>query len=194
MQDPKSGTILNSLAEGVITVDKEFRITFINDAASLMTGFHQDEVIGKICKNVFKSDYCSENCPIARILKFGKSIFDYDSQIECKDSFPIPIRLNAALLKDENDNPSGGVITFRDISILKKIEGILNDESNFHGMISNSKNMKEIFTLVEQISDSDAPVLITGETGTGKELIANAIQKLSRRDKNKYVKVNAQKL
>lgn len=190
MEEQKTDTILNSLAEGVITVDKEFKITFINEAASLMTGFQKDEVIGKICKNVFKSEYCSENCPIARILKFGKSIFDYDSQIECKNSTPIPIRLNAALLKDEKDNPAGGVITFRDLSILKKIEGMLKQESNFHGMISNSKSMKEIFTLIEQISDSDAPVLITGETGTGKELIANAIQTLSKRSKNKYVKVN----
>ncbi len=190
MQDPKTDMILNSLAEGVITVDKEFMITFINEAAEKITGFRKNEVIGKICKNVLKPEYCPENCPIARILKFGKSIFDYDSQIECKDSPPIPIRLNAALLKDENDNPSGGVITFRDISILKKIEGLLHEESNFHGLISNSKSMKKIFTLVEQIADSDAPVLITGETGTGKELVANAIQALSKRNKNKYIKVN----
>lgn len=190
MVEQKTGTILNSLAEGVITVDKEFKITFINEAASQMTGFQKDEVIGKVCKNVFKSEYCSENCPIARILKFGKSIFDFDSQIECKNSIPIPIRLNAALLRDESDNPAGGVITFRDLSVLKKIEGMLKQESNFHGMVSNSKSMKEIFTLIEQISDSDAPVLITGETGTGKELVANAIQELSKRNKNKYVKVN----
>lgn len=190
MERQKTETILDSLAEGVITVDKEFKITFINDAASSMTGFQKDEVIGKVCKNVFKSDYCAENCPIARILKFGRSIFDFDSQIECKNSIPIPIRLNAALLKDENDNPAGGVITFRDLSILKKIENILKPESSFQGMISNSKSMKDIFTLIEQISDSDAPVLITGETGTGKELIANAIQNLSKRNKNKFVKIN----
>lgn len=190
MVEQKTDTILNSLAEGVITVDKEFRITFINEAASKMTGFQKDEVIGKICKNVFKSEYCSENCPIARILRFGKSIFDFDSQIECKNSISIPIRLNAALLKDESDNPAGGVITFRDLSVLKKIEGMLKQESNFHGIVSNSKSMKEIFTLIEQISDSDAPVLITGETGTGKELVANAIQALSKRNKKKYVKVN----
>jgi PAS domain S-box-containing protein len=190
MAEQKTDIILNSLAEGVITVDKEFRITFINEAASLMTGFEKDEVIGKICKNVFKSEFCAENCPIVRILRFGKSIFDYDSQIECKGSNPIPIRLNAALLKDESDNPSGGVITFRDLSIIKKIEIMLKDESNFHGMISNSKSMREIFALIEQIANSDAPVLITGETGTGKELIANAIQTISKRKKNKYVKVN----
>lgn len=190
MEEQKTETILNSLAEGVITVDKEFKITFINEAASMMTGFHKNEVIGKICKSVFKSDYCLENCPIARILKSGKSVFDFDSQIECKNAKPIPIRLNAAVLKDESDNPGGGVITFRDLSEIRKIEALLKEGSNFQGIISNSKSMKEIFTLIEQISDSDAPVLITGETGTGKELIANAIQKLSRRKDKKYVKVN----
>lgn len=190
MEEQKANTILNSLAEGVITLDKEFRITFINDVASEITGFNKDEVIGKICKNIFKSDSCLDNCPIARILNYGKSIFDYDHQIECKNSEPIPIRLNAALLKDEYNNPAGGVITFRDISMLIKIENMLKDSSNFQGMISNSKSMKEIFLLIEQISDSDAPVLITGETGTGKELIANAIKNLSGRNKNKFVKVN----
>jgi PAS domain S-box-containing protein len=190
MEEQKTDTILNSLAEGVITLDKEFRITFINEAASEITGFNKEEVIGKICKNIFKSDSCIDNCPIAKILNYGKSVFDYDSQIECKNSNPIPIRLNAALLKDEYNNPSGGVITFRDISMLKKIESMLKDSSNFQGMISNSKSMKEIFLLIEQISDSDAPVLITGETGTGKELIANAIKNLNRRNKNKFVKVN----
>lgn len=190
MEKQKTETILNSLAEGVITVDKEFKITFINEAASNITGFHKDEVIGKICKSVFKSDFCLDKCPIAKILRSGKSIFDFDSQIECKNSKPIPIRLNAALLKDDQDNPGGGVITFRDLSILKKIEGLLKQESNFYGMISNSKSMTEIFTLIEQISDSDAPVLITGETGTGKELVANAIKNLSKRKNKSYVKVN----
>jgi PAS domain S-box-containing protein len=190
MEEQRNDTILDSLAEGVITVDKEFRITFINEAASLMTGFERNEVIGKICKNVFKSDDCVDNCPVARILKFGRSIFDYDSHIECKSSIPIPIRLNAALLKDNLDRPAGGVITFRDMSIFNKIELELNDKFTFQKMISNNKSMKEIFSLIEEISNSDAPVLITGETGTGKELVANAIQSLSKRNQKKYIKVN----
>ena len=77
------------------------------------------KLLAKFVKMYLSPNTCSENCPGARILKFGKSIFDYDSQIECKNSIPIPIRLNAALLKDESDNPAGGVITFRDLSSKK---------------------------------------------------------------------------
>lgn len=58
------------------------------------------------------------------------------------------------------------------------------------GMIGSSKEMQEIFRLIEEISDSDVPVFIHGETGTGKELVANAIQKLSKRKDKNFVKVN----
>ncbi len=190
MKDQDTNTILNSLAEGVITVDKEFRITFINQAAAKITGFTQDEVIGKICKNVFHSEFCTDNCPILRVLKTNQSIFDLDIEIECKDDQPKPVRINVAVLKDDNQIPVGAVITLRDISLLKKYEILLNQDNSFHGIISKSKQMLEIFSLIEQISETDAPVLITGETGTGKELIADAIQKLSRRKNEKYIKID----
>lgn len=189
-QDQNTYTILNSLAEGVITVDKEFKITFINQAAAKITGFTQNEVIGKICKNVFRSEFCMDNCPILNVLKTNKSVFDLETEIECKNDFPRPVRINAAVLMDDNQSPVGAVITLRDISLLKKYEILLNQDNSFHGILSKSKQMREIFTLIEQISETDAPVLITGETGTGKELIADAIQKLSKRKNEKYIKVN----
>jgi len=188
--DSRTDVILNSIAEGVITVDKEFKITFINEAAEKITGFKKDEVIGQFCKNVFKSEFCLSNCPIAQILRNGKSVFDLDTFINCSNSEVLPIRINAAVLKDENNIPTGGVITFRDISLFKQVEDIIKAESQFHGMIGKNKAMKEIYQLVMEISDSDAHVLIMGETGTGKELIANAIQATSKRKKENFVKIN----
>lgn len=188
--DSRTDVILNSIAEGVITVDKEFKITFINVAAEKLTGFKRDEVIGQFCKGVFKSEFCFSNCPIAQVLKNDKSVFDLDTFINCSNSQPIPIRLNAAVLKDENDIPTGGVITFRDISLFKQVEDMIKAESQFHGIVGKNKTMKEIYQLVMEISDSDAHVLIMGETGTGKELIANAIQATSKRKKENFVKIN----
>src|SRR3990167_2989965 len=95
--DSRTDVILNSIAEGVITVDKEFKITFINVAAEKLTGFKRDEVIGQFCKGVFKSEFCFSNCPIAQVLKNDKSVFDLDTFINCSNSQPIPIRLNAAV-------------------------------------------------------------------------------------------------
>ncbi len=188
--DSKTDIILNSLAEGVITVDKEFKITFINGAAEKLTGFSKEQVIGQFCKNVFKSEFCLSNCPIAQVLKNGKSIFDLDTSINCVNTQSIRIRLNAAILKDENEIPTGGVITFRDISLFKQVEDIIKAESQFHGLIGKNKAMKEIYQLIMEIADSDAHVLILGETGTGKELIANAVQATSKRKKESFVKIN----
>ncbi|NWF90988.1 MAG: sigma 54-interacting transcriptional regulator [Ignavibacteriaceae bacterium] len=188
--DSRTDVILNSIAEGVITVDKEFKITFINEAAEKLTGFKREQVIGQFCKGVFKSEFCLSNCPIAQVLKNGNSIFDLDTSINCVNTQSIPIRLNAAVLKDENNIPTGGVITFRDISLFKQVEDIIKAESQFHGIVGKNKAMKEIYQLIMEISDSDAHVLITGETGTGKELIANAIQATSKRKNEKFVKIN----
>jgi PAS domain S-box-containing protein len=188
--DSRTDVILNSIAEGVITVDKEFKITFINEAAEKLTGFRKDQVIGQFCKGVFQSDFCLSNCPIAQVLKNGKSIFDLDTSIRCSNSEVIPIRLNAAVLKDENNIPTGGVITFRDISLFKQVEDIIKAESQYHGMVGKNKLLKEIYELIMEISDSDAHVLITGETGTGKELVANAIQATSKRKAQNFVKIN----
>jgi PAS domain S-box-containing protein len=188
--DSRTDVILNSIAEGVITVDKEFKITFINAAAEQMTGFKKDDVIGKFCKGVFKSEFCFSNCPIAQVLKNGKSVFDLDTFINCSNLQVLPIRLNAAVLKDENGVPTGGVITFRDISLFKQVEEMIKAESQFHGIVGKNKAMKEIYQLIMEIADSDAHVLITGETGTGKELVANAIQAASKRNKENFVKIN----
>ena len=182
--------ILDSLAEAVVTVDKDFKITFINEAAERITGFKKEKLIGKFCKNYFDSKFCEFNCPIVYVLKTGKNIYDRETEINCNEKQNIPIKLNAAVLKDDNNQPIGGVISFRDISAIKEIDGFLKTESNFHGIVGKNKKLKNIFNLIEEISDTDAPVLICGETGTGKELIANAVQTVSQRKNKNYVKVN----
>lgn len=188
--EKKIFAILNSMAEGVITVDKEFKITFINEAAESITGFKGSIVKGNYCKNIFNSDFCFSNCPIANVLENGKNVYDVDTKIRCNNKEPKYIRLNAAILKDENNSPIGGVISFRDLTELKKVENLISCDSQFMGMIGMTKEMREIFRLVEDISYSDASVFIQGETGTGKELIANAIQSLGKRKDKQFVKVN----
>jgi len=190
LNNNKNNVILNSLAEGVITVDKDFKITFFNEAAEKITGFEKEKVIGNYCKNIFKSDFCFTNCPIANVLQNGKNVYDVDTSIQCNNSEPVSVRLNAAILKDEDNYPIGGVISFRDVTILKKVESILSSDNLFMGMIGTTKEMQEIFRLIEEIAASDVPVFIHGETGTGKELIANAIQTLSKRKSKNFVKVN----
>ncbi len=182
--------ILESIGEGVFTVDKNFKINFFNKAAEKITGYSRDEVNGRFCKHVFKSELCFTDCPIGIALKSKKTIYDFESDICTKSGDQKPIRMNSAVLYNENGDPTGGIITFRDISELAVLKKNLEKDTQFHGIIGHSKAMREIFELIREISDSDAPVFIHGESGTGKEMIVNAIQATSRRCNQPFIKVN----
>jgi len=182
--------ILDSIGEGVFTVDKDFRIKFFNKSAERITGKTRDEVIGHFCKHIFRSNVCFTDCPITLVLKTKKNIFDFESKIQCKTGSMKPIKLSASVLYNENDEPTGGIVSFRDLTEFETIGLNLQSESQFNGIIGHSKQMKDIFQLIEEIAETDAPVFVHGESGTGKELVANAIQKLSTRNQHPYIKIN----
>lgn len=182
--------ILDSLGEGVFTVDKNFQINFFNKAAERITGLNGKEVTGKFCKHIFKSEVCFSDCPIAQVLKSRKIIYDFESCIKTAENTSKQIKLNAAVLYNNDGEPAGGVISFRDLSSAEVLTKDIEKEINFYGIIGKSKQMKDIFSLIEEISDSDASVFIQGASGTGKELIANAIQKTSRRNNKPFIKIN----
>lgn len=188
--DKLKDRILESIAEGVFTVDKDFKINFFNRAAENITGQKQEEVLGQFCKNVLKSKVCAYDCPISTVLIKKKNLYDFGTTIVGKEGNKIPIKLNASVLYNETGEPSGGIISFRDMSELEKISFSMKKKDRFFGIVGGSKKMKEIFTLIEEVGPTDAPVLIQGESGTGKELIANAVQKISSRKNAPYVKIN----
>ena len=182
--------ILDSLGEGVITVDKDFRVTFFNRAAEIITGYKRDEVAGRLCKLVFDCELCETKCPIGLVLETNQNIYDFSSNILLKDGSRKSIKLNAAILKNGDGIPTGGVISFRDLSEIEAIKEDRKSMTTFYGIIGHSKAMQQIFELIKEISESDAAVLVQGESGTGKEMIANAIQATSRRKGKPFVKVN----
>lgn len=190
INDNLKDRILDSIAEGVFTVDKDFKINFFNKAAEKITGQKREEVIGKFCKHVFKSPVCMSDCPIALVLRSKSNLYDYESKITCVSGEMKPIKLNSAVLYDENNFALGGIVTFREIKENQILTSDFESEFIFHGIIGHSKLMKEIFDLISEIATSDAPVFIHGESGTGKELIANAIQKLSNRKEKPFIKIN----
>lgn len=181
--------ILDALPEGVYVVDKEFHIVYVNKAASDITGISNKDVVGKICRSFCKSERCEIGCPITEVLRTNKNILGMESTLQASDGSIIPIILNASLLKDEDDDPIGGIISFRKNS-KTGFEEYVHRHPNFYGIIGKSKPMLSIFKLIEHIAVSDATVLLLGETGTGKEMVADAIQQTSRRRDQPYIKVN----
>lgn len=190
LQETITQDILDSISEGVFTVDKNFKITFFNRAAERITGFAREEVLGKFCKYVCDSGTCSDQCSIARVLKTGEKVTNRDSAIRSKNNGAIPVRVNSSVLFNNENDPVGGVISFRDMSEFEAITSRLMRESQYHGIVGHSKAMQDIFQLIEEISDADASVLILGESGTGKEIIADAIRESSQRKDKPFIKVN----
>lgn len=182
--------ILDSLAEGVFVVDKEFKLIFVNKAAEKLLGRKSDDFLGSVCKSFCDSDQCQISCPIAEVLVTGKKVYDLEASYQTSDGKSLPVKVNASVLEDDENNPIGGIVSFRDDSVNKSIEKLIGSDSHFNGIVGRSKQMIEVFTTIKEIAESEATVLISGETGTGKELVANALHATSIRSHKPFVKVN----
>src|SRR6266540_1316061 len=174
-------TILDSINEGVVTLDTNMVITAINRAAIKITGYSREEAIGKKCSEFFRSSLCAPVCPVREVLETGEPADDLDAEIVNKDGAKVPISACACVLQNEKGKIVGAVKTFRDLTLITELRKELQAKYCYHGLVSRNPAMQAIFETLPDIAASDATVLIQGESGTGKELVAQAIHDLSRR-------------
>jgi PAS domain S-box-containing protein len=182
--------ILDSIADGVFTVDSDWNITSFNRAAENITGIKKSEAIGRKCWEVFRASICESLCSLRHTVETGNPIVNQSIFIVNSRGERVPISISTALLKDKKGKVIGGVETFRDLSLLEALRKELSGKHSFHDIISKDKEMRRLFGILEQISDSDTTVLLEGESGTGKELFAKAIHSLSKRAKGPMVTIN----
>ncbi|MEA2014960.1 MAG: sigma 54-interacting transcriptional regulator [Thermodesulfobacteriota bacterium] len=182
--------ILDSITDGVFTVDHEWRITSFNRAAEEITGVPREDAIGQLCKDVLKADICEGNCALRQTLETGETIRDKIVNIINAGGEQTPISISSALLKDEDGKIIGAVETFRDISLVEKLRRKIEQKYTFQDIISKNHRMYELFDILPDVADSLSTVLIEGESGTGKELFARAIHNLSPRKNKQLVTVN----
>lgn len=190
-RDPRwTSLILDSIGDGVFTVDREGRITSFNRAAEEITGFSRQEAIGQYCHEIFRANICFEDCPLRRTAQTQERIVNLEVTILSKDNREIPISISTAQLIDERGRVIGAVETFRDLSLIRQLQKEVSGRYRFEDIVSRSKTFSRIFQVLPDIAQSDSTVLICGESGTGKELFASAIHNLSKRRKGPFVKVN----
>jgi len=182
-------TIVESISDGVFTVDFEKRITFFNRAAELITGFKAEEAIGQYCFDIFRADICQAKCPIDAAIA-GHPQISVHADIIDKPGEQKPVCINSALLKGPQGEILGGVETFRDLSELERLRRELSRSFTTEDIVGNHPKMRELMSLLPDIAESDSPVLIEGPTGSGKELFARAIHNLSPRKDHPFIAVN----
>jgi PAS domain S-box-containing protein len=182
--------ILNSIADGVFTTDKEGKITFINKAAEEITGFSSREALGHYCFDIFRADICQTRCALKETLKTKKDLTNLPVTILNKKGKRVPINISTAVLKNERGQIIGGVETFRDLSAIEELKKELSQKYTLGDITSKNYLIHKIFNILPDIAESDSTVLIQGASGTGKELFAKAIHNLSRRKTKPFIKVN----
>ena len=191
--------IIENMVDGLFTVDTSRFITSWNKAAENILGFKKEEVLGKKC-DFFNSPTCMGGilnnngvCPLfseKKIVRKRCVVTDKNG----KDKYLLK---NAQLLKDNNGNVIGGVESIVDITELVEREreiDLLKQEikgrQSFHQIVGNHYTMQNIYSLIDLAKDSDASILINGETGTGKELVARTIHYTGHRKNKPFVKVD----
>ncbi len=188
--DNVTDIILESISDGVFTVDPEWRIMSFNLAAEKITGISRDEAIGSFCWDVFRANMCEGSCALKRTMNEGKPLVSSSTYIINSEKKRIPIMVSTSVLKNEKGTIIGGVETFRDMSVIEELRKELDSRFQSGDMVSSSLSMKRIFDLIPHVAESDSTVLIQGETGTGKEILAKAIHSASSRKNRPFVAIN----
>ncbi|MGD9018123.1 MAG: sigma 54-interacting transcriptional regulator [Desulfobacterales bacterium] len=185
-----TASILESISDGVFTVDLNWRITSFNRAAEEITGIPRNEAIGRHCSDVFRSSMCEAECALSTTLRTGKPVIGQSGYIIDAKGRRIPISVSTAVLRDSNGNVLGGAETFRDLSEIESLRQELEGRYLLGDLVSRSPAMEKLFEVIPAAAASPSTVLILGETGTGKELMARTVHALSPRNRGPFVAVN----
>ena len=182
--------ILDSIADGVFTIDNEKNVTSFNKAAEKITGISKEHAIGQKCFDVLHANICQTACVLEKTLKTGKEIIDLPIIVINSEGKTIPVSISTAVLKDKKGEIIGGVETFRDLSSIEELKKEISKRYTFEDIISKNHEIQKIFDVLPDIAESDSTVLIQGASGSGKELFARAIHNLSHRKEKPYIIVN----
>jgi len=193
-------SIIETMTDGLMVIDRDSTILFFNRAAEEITGFRSEDVIGQRCAMI-DGNACSKKIEVGNQKKC--TLFESGSmtkmrcQLRASDGREIHLLKNAVLLKNDAGEVIGAVEVMTDVTSLylkdREIEQLKNElmqEYGFMGLIGTSLPMQRLYEQIRNAAASEAPIVITGESGTGKELVAKAIHRLSRRQTGPFMTVN----
>jgi len=182
--------ILDSIADGVFTVDSAWRITSFNRAAEQITGVPSAEAIGQPCCDVFRASICEDHCSLRQTMQTGRPMVNRAVYIVDAQGRRVPISVSTAVLRDQQGRVIGGAETFRDLSLVEQLRKELHAQYTFFDIVGHSRAMRDLFDILPEVATSSTTVLIEGASGTGKELFARAIHNLSERRDGPFVAIN----
>jgi PAS domain S-box-containing protein len=182
--------IFDSISDGAFTVDRDCMITTFNRAAEAITGFSAREAIGRHCFEIFRTEVCHKRCALRDTLRSHDPIENVRVTILTREGCEIPISVSTTLLKDDSGEILGAVEFFHDLSEMEHLRSRWDQDRILNTIVSASPVMARLIDMLPNIAESECNVLIQGPSGSGKELIAQAVHSLSPRRYGPYIKLN----
>ncbi|MFZ5570091.1 MAG: sigma-54 interaction domain-containing protein [Thermodesulfobacteriota bacterium] len=181
--------IVDELPLGIVAMDCERRVVLLNRSMEALTGFDRRAASAIACRHIIRGDFCMGKCPVHSISQ-GSGMMCVEGNIINRERQKIPVRVTFTPIRDSGGRLMGFFETFEDIRILAANKGKTSEAYSFGQLVGRSPQMEQIYRFLPMIAQSDSSVLLTGETGTGKDLVAEAIHQNSSRAKGPFIKVN----
>ena len=182
---PDIPTLLDGLPMGVALLDEQGHVLMLNKALEALTGFSRDKVRGLPCRHVLNSRVCVQGCPHRQAELPCLSI-----ETDCinRHRRKIPVRITPVRVMDDKNQPVCILDVVEDLTTQREMEARLSQAAGQGQVIGRSQIMEKLLRLVPVIAQHESPVLITGETGTGKDLLAESVHKASQRSREPFVR------
>ena len=190
----EANAILDSIEDGVIGISLDKKVKYLNRAAERLLGYSLEEAREMPCSTVVHCTACDHDCLLDRSVSTGQDIKDYRTVLRNKTGQVITVSTNTSLLRDERGQVTGGVEIFHDCREAEALSKKLRREYSFDNIVGKNHRMRKIYALLPQVADSSSTVLIDGEYGTGKELVAHSIHMNGTRSFDPFMKVHCLEL
>lgn len=199
--------ILDYVSDGIQVIDKTGRIVYCNRTAAILDDINREDVIGKHVFNIYPS-LEEQTSTLFRVLRVGIPIYNveqtftnYKGKKITTVNSTIPVKLNGKVvgaIEISRNITDVRVLSEKVIDLQNKIYGgrdkedTEEDESefSFEDIIGNSKELLRIKSIAVKAALTSSPILVYGDTGTGKELLVQAIHNAGRRKKKSFVAQN----
>jgi len=181
--------ILNGIPHAAALLDSDGRLVAMNGHLEALCGHCSEDVRGIPGDHVIRSRESLERSFLGDAVRTGAPL-SIESDLLGADRRRVPVRITASPLKHAGQSPSALLLFIEDVSLVRKLDAASLGAEPVQGIVSKSPQMQEVFELLPVLARTDATLLITGETGTGKDLLAEAVHQAARRAKFPFIKVN----
>ena len=181
--------ILNGVPHGIAILDTDFRIAEMNSFLEVLTGFSSSDARGVLADFILRSNIGNDIRQFREVLE-KEECLSLTGDIINQQHKKIPVHFTISPLRNATGKPLGLLVFLEDMSALQSFDQKRHDFGGAENILGHSPKMQEIFELMPVLAHTDASILITGETGTGKDMVAEAIHEESKRSRHPFIKIN----